>query len=70
VTARPPLTLDDAVAGCPAEWSIARVTQTITEGFPAYLDVWRVAVRSYSVHRSPYGNSPHGVLRFFQERRG
>jgi hypothetical protein len=68
MTAR--LTLAAVVARCPRSWGIAQLDGAIQDEIPAYLTPWRVAVTIYSGHGRPYGDSPHGVLRFLEERRG
>ena len=64
------LTLDLVVERCPADWTINRFTASMATETPEQLGDWGTAVCIYRINRSPYGDSPHGLLRFLNERRG
>ena len=64
------LDLAAVVARCPEDWTIAQLTRTVHAEIREYLPAWRVATMVYRRFGAPYGDSPHGLYRFFQERRG
>ena len=64
------LDLQTVVARCPADWTIDRLSISIAGESIECAPSWVIAVIFYRIHGAPYGDSPHGLLRFMGERRG